>query len=63
MKLPYKDLNPGPCPPHPTSIYTCGVTIATRVRDGIITLLSNATDTNYFTTFLQTADMVLVIFK
>ena len=24
---------------------------------------SNATDTNYFTTFLQTADVALVIFK
>ena len=25
--------------------------------------MSNVIDTNYFTTFLQTADMVLVIFK
>ena len=31
MKLPPRDLNPGPCPPHPTSTYTCGVTIALMV--------------------------------
>ena len=29
----------------------------------IIYLLSDTTNTNYFTTFLQTADMTLVIFK
>ena len=63
VKLPLEDLNPDPCPPHPTSIYTCVVTTATRVRDGILTLLSNATDTNYFTIFLQTADMALAFFK
>ena len=27
MKLLLRDLNPGPCPPHSTSTYTCGVTI------------------------------------
>ena len=27
VKLPLGDLNPGPCPPHSTSTYTCGVTI------------------------------------
>ena len=32
VKLPPKDLNLGPYPPHPTNIYTCGVTIAPRVR-------------------------------
>ena len=31
MKLPPGDLNPDPCPPHSTSIYTCGVTTALRV--------------------------------
>ena len=34
VKLPPGDLNPGPCPPHPTSTYTCGVTIAPRVCGG-----------------------------
>ena len=36
VKLPLGDLNPDPCPPHPTSTYTCGVTTAPRVRDGNI---------------------------
>ena len=31
MKLSPKDLNPDLCPPHLTSIYTCGVTITSRV--------------------------------
>ena len=31
VKFPPRDLNPGLCPPHPTSTYTYGVTIATRV--------------------------------
>ena len=29
------DLNPDPCLPHPTSTYTCEVTITPRVYDGI----------------------------
>ena len=33
VKLPLGDLNPSPYPPHPTSIYTCGVITAPRVRD------------------------------
>ena len=33
MKLSFEDLNPSPCPPHPISTYTCGVTITTRVCD------------------------------
>ena len=32
VKLPSRDLNPDPYPPHPTSIYTYGVTTAPRVR-------------------------------
>ena len=32
MKLPPGDLNSSPCPPHPTSSYTYGVTTAPRVR-------------------------------
>ena len=36
VKLPPGDLNPDPCPPHPTSIYTCGVTTAPRVCGGIV---------------------------
>ena len=31
MKLPPKDLNLGPYPPHPTNTYTYGVIIASRV--------------------------------
>ena len=31
MKFPPGDLNPGPCPLHPTSTYTCGVTIVPKV--------------------------------
>ena len=34
MKLPPEDLNPDPCPPHSTSIYTCRMTIAPRMRGG-----------------------------
>ena len=36
VKPPPKDLNSGPCPQHPTDIYTCGVTTTLRVHDGII---------------------------
>ena len=32
VKLPPRDLNPGPYPPHPTSIYICEVTTALRVH-------------------------------
>ena len=35
VKLPPGDLNLGPYPPHPTSTYTCGVTIAPRVCGGV----------------------------
>ena len=35
VKLPLEDLNPGLYPLHPTSTYTYGVTIASRVCDGI----------------------------
>ena len=31
IKLPLGDLNPDPYPLHPTSTYTCGVTIEPRV--------------------------------
>ena len=31
MKLPLRDLNLNPYPPHPTSTYTCRVIIALRV--------------------------------
>ena len=34
VKLPLGDLNPSSYLPHPTSIYTCGVTTAPRVRGG-----------------------------
>ena len=30
-KLTLGDLNHGPCPPHPTNTYICGVTIAPKV--------------------------------
>ena len=33
------DLNDDPCPPHPTSTYTCGVTIALRVCGNIYLFL------------------------
>ena len=35
MKLPPNDLSPGPCPPRPTSTYTCEVTIVPRVYGGL----------------------------
>ena len=35
VKLSPGDLNPSSCPPHPTSTYTCEMTIAPRVRGGI----------------------------
>ena len=34
VKLPFGNLNLGPYPPHLTSIYTCRVTMALRVRGG-----------------------------
>ena len=34
MKLPLGDLNLGHYPPHPTSTYTCEMTIAPRVCSG-----------------------------
>ena len=34
VKLPLEDLNPNPYPPHPTSTYTYGVTVAPRVCGG-----------------------------
>ena len=33
------------------------------MKNTVKTLMSNATDTNYLTIFLQIADVVLVIFK
>ena len=36
MKPPLKDLNPESCTPHPTSIYTCRLTIAPRMRGDFI---------------------------
>ena len=36
VKLPLGNLNPDPCPPHLTSIYTCGVITAPRVRAGVV---------------------------
>ena len=38
MKLPPRDLNPAPYPPHPTSTYTYGVTIAPRVCGGKLSI-------------------------
>ena len=34
-KIPPGDLNLDLCPPHPTSTYTCGATIASMVYSGI----------------------------
>ena len=34
-KISPRDLNPGPCLPHPTSTYTCGATIALMMCSGI----------------------------
>ena len=31
VKLPFENLNPSPCIPHPTSTYICGETIAPKV--------------------------------
>ena len=39
MKLPLRDLNPDSCSPHPTSIYTCGVTTAPSVHGGYLEIL------------------------
>ena len=35
VKLPPRDLNPGPYPAHPTGIYTCEVTTTPRIRGGV----------------------------
>ena len=34
VKLPLRDLNPNPCPPHSTITYTYGVIVALRVCGG-----------------------------
>ena len=34
VKLPPRDWNPGPCPPHSTSTYICRMTTTPRVRGG-----------------------------
>ena len=34
VKLPLEDLNPGPCPQHSTSTYTCEVIIASKMCGG-----------------------------
>ena len=34
--FPVGDLNPGPCSPHSTNIYTCKVTIMSEMGDDII---------------------------
>ena len=34
VNLPPRDLNPSSYTPHPTNIYTCGVTTAPRMRGG-----------------------------
>ena len=34
VKLPLGHLNPDPCPPHPTSAYTCELTITLRMCCG-----------------------------
>ena len=34
VKLPPRDLNPDPYPPHLTSVYTCEVTTTPRVYNG-----------------------------
>ena len=39
MKLIFWNLNPDPYPPHPTSTYTCEVTIAPRVCGGHLRVL------------------------
>ena len=39
VKLPSGDLNPDPCPPHPTSTYTCRVIIAPKMCSGDIFVL------------------------
>ena len=36
MKFPLENLNLGPYPPHPTSTYICGVTIAPMMCSGKI---------------------------
>ena len=41
-----EDLNLGPCLPHPTSTYTCGVVITPKVYGSKLGLIIN---THYFT--------------
>ena len=40
VKLPPRDLNPDPYPPHLTSVYTCEVTTTPRVQWWIAMFLS-----------------------
>ena len=41
VKLPPGDLNPDPCPQHPTSIYTYGVTTTPRVCESLAKVLNS----------------------
>ena len=50
VKLSPGDLNPSPCPPHPTSTYTCEMTTAPKVHGGIPVL----TDTEIYRSTGQT---------
>ena len=53
VKFPPEDLNPNPCPLHPTSIYTCGVTIAPRVHRGTISFHYHAFTLFFFFFFFE----------
>ena len=52
VKLSPGDLNLGPCPPHSTSTYTCGVIIAPKVCGGGKQQLNKKREITFYFTFL-----------
>ena len=61
VKLPPKDLNSNPCPPHPTKTYTCRVTIAPRVHEVFFIFLIVHVIKFVATTTTTTTTIIIII--
>ena len=53
VKLPPENLNLDPCPPHPTSTYTCEVTITSKVCGGKSNFFTHPTALSFFRNYLS----------
>ena len=61
MKLPPRNLNHRPCPPHPISIYICGVTTAPRMRNGNTPYLLRRKIIDYFGSIINVSSISHII--